>query len=106
MFVDRGIFNWTSRLSEVLPSYIVEKMHPGHKYTTIEMLLLHISGIYSLESNTDPLWMDLYNTTLAPEHGRKLCAELVLSKPPVSVPGENYTYNNTGYMLVGHILET
>ena len=71
---------------------------------TVRELLLHTSGIYNYGTdpdyqaavNADPTkhWTRLEQVRFAVEHGR-----------PVGEPGALYAYSDTGYALLGEILE-
>ncbi len=82
-------------LSKFLPDY------PGGRGITIRQLLNHTSGI---QSYTDiPGWMTEANTAR-----RYSTAELIAvfkDKPPVTAPGAAWAYNNSGYILVGAVIE-
>jgi D-alanyl-D-alanine carboxypeptidase len=101
--IERGVFHWNDTLFETLPINIVESIHPGHRNTTLDMLTLHVSGIADLEA---PLPPPLLNTSILPEEGRRIWTTHVLSKPPITTPGTNFTYSNTGFVILGHILES
>lgn len=102
ILVEKGIFHWNNTLFETLPKDIVETMHFAHHNTTLDMLTLHISGIADL---TPPYPPALLNFSIAPREGRHIWAKDVLSRSPVSTPGTTFAYLNTGYVILGHILE-
>ncbi len=83
-------------LSKFLPDY----PQPGAS-ATVRQLLNHSSGIASYTSI--PGWMVEANTDKAYTTAQMI--DLFKALPPPSKPGEAWTYNNSGYVLVGAIIE-
>lgn len=95
LLAEEGKLNVQDRIEKHLPGY------PTHGHTiTIEHLLTHTSGIQSYTGM--PGWMrDKIMTPMKPE-------ELIdgFKKEPMNfAPGERYAYNNSGYILLGAIIE-
>lgn len=71
---------------------------PNAKWITVEDLLGHTSGLYSFQA--DP--------ALRAEPGYKTPDRLLASakaQPPAFCPGAAWSYSNTGYVLLGKIIE-
>jgi CubicO group peptidase (beta-lactamase class C family) len=66
---------------------------------TIDQLLTHTSGI------ADILTMSDYNQTKATPISPKQLIERVKSLPMDFQPGEQFSYSNSGYILLGYIIE-
>jgi CubicO group peptidase (beta-lactamase class C family) len=66
---------------------------------TIEHLLTHTSGIKDYTS--DPKWPSLWRQDLTPAQ----VVDLVKDAPLDFAPGSRWSYDNTGYTLLGMILE-
>lgn len=82
-------------LARFLPTY------PGGQGITVGQLLNHTSGI---QSYTDiPGWMVEANT--AKPYSTEQLIAVFRDLPPVRKPGEAWSYNNSGYVLVGAIIE-
>lgn len=82
-------------LSKFLPDY------PGGRGITVRQLLNHTSGI---QSYTDiPGWLSEANT--ARRYSTDGMIAVFRDKPPVSAPGTAWAYNNSGYILVGAVIE-
>jgi D-alanyl-D-alanine carboxypeptidase len=94
MLVEQGKLALTDDITKVLPDYPTQG-----KTITIEHLLTHTSGI---QSYTDmPAWPPLAMKDLTP-------AELVdfFKKEPLQFdPGTRWRYNNSGYFLLGVVIE-
>jgi D-alanyl-D-alanine carboxypeptidase len=76
---------------------------PGGDHITIRMLLNHTSGIF--DYTNDP---DFFPTLLADPYRYWSPRELVAiatAHEPVFAPGTGWSYSNTGYILIGLILE-
>jgi D-alanyl-D-alanine carboxypeptidase len=76
---------------------------PNGSAITLRMLLNHTSGIFDYTEDTD--W--LATVTADPYrywHPRELIA-VANAHPPVFPPGQGLSYSNTGYILIGLILE-
>lgn len=71
---------------------------PNGDVITLRMLLDHTSGLYS--ANEDPivrsnaLWLD-----------REGLLEVVTRRPPYACPGAAWRYSNSGYTLLGYVVE-
>lgn len=95
--VQEGKLSLDDPLSKFLPDYPQQGAS-----ATVRQLLQHTSGI---QSYTDmPGVMNPVSTTL-PRTTTELVA-LFRDAPTVSKPGEVWAYNNSGYVLLGAIIET
>lgn len=102
VLVSDGKVQWHSPLFEILPS-LKATSHPDWQAATLHHLLSHSSGLpadFSLEVAVQ--WPKIRSTTRAL---RKAAIIDVLRSPPLSQPGEKFTYSNVGYSMVGMIAE-
>lgn len=92
--VEAGKVSLDDPLSKYLPDY------PGGAKVTIEQLLNHTSGIKS--------YTDMPGTMEGPIQRDLTTAQLVdyfKAEAPEFGPGEGWKYNNSGYVLVGAVIE-
>jgi D-alanyl-D-alanine carboxypeptidase len=80
----------TVRLSDLPPAW-------GE--ITVRQLLNHTSGIKSYTSVRD------FHKTLRKDYAQREILDLVAKEPPEYAPGEKWNYNNTGYFLLGMLIE-
>jgi len=90
-----GNLKLSDPLSRYLPNY------PNAAAITVQQLLNHTSGVQSYTSI--PGWMVEANTNKA-YTTEQLIAEFK-DQPAPSKPGEAWNYNNSGYVLVGALIE-
>lgn len=90
-----GKLDLSDPLSKYLPDY------PNASAITVRQLLNHTSGIQSYTSI--PGWMVEANTNKAYKTDQ-LIAQFK-DQPALSKPGEAFAYNNSGYVLVGALIE-
>jgi len=92
--VDAGKVSLDDTLSKFLPGY------PGGDHITIEQLLNHTSGVkdYTTIPGTldGPIQRDLTTAQLV---------DYFKDEAPDSAPGEAWRYSNSGYVLVGAVIE-
>ena len=94
MLAERGQISLSDDVTKYLPDY------PTHGRTiTIEHLLTHTSGIPSYTGL--PEWLPKRREDLTPQQ----IIDLFKDKPLEFEPGEKWAYNNSGYILLGAILE-
>lgn len=95
MLAEEGKLSVQDRIEKHLPGY------PTHGHTiTIEHLLTHTSGIQSYTGM--PGWMN--DRIMAPMKPQEIIDGF--KKEPMNfAPGERYAYNNSGYILLGAIIE-
>ena len=95
MLVEDGKLSLDGRITEILPG-----LPAAWGGVTVRHLLSHTSGIKS--------YTDVFGAQKVPE-GKVFTAgeilALVKDAPPVFAPGERYAYCNTGYYLLGMIIE-
>ncbi|HVM88719.1 MAG TPA: serine hydrolase [Puia sp.] len=84
----------TDRLSKYIPGY------PNGDSISIEYLLTHTSGIYNYTNDT----AFMKNKATKPVQPYDLIA-LFRNKPFNFRPGEKFSYSNSGYVLLGYIIE-
>jgi len=94
--VEAGLIGLDDSMTQYLPNYPTQ----GHE-VSIRHLLTHTSGIKSYTSLGDVFWLkagllDLTHTEML---------ELFQDEPFDFAPGEAYRYNNSGYYLLGMIIE-
>jgi len=94
MLVDEGLLSLDDPLTRFFPEYPT-----GGRTVTVEQLLAHTSGIRSYTSM--PEWEPTQRQDLT-------VAELIhlfQDQPFDFEPGEDWAYNNSGYILLGAIIE-
>ena len=86
------------RLDDDLSKYVPQFPLQGRK-VSIHQLLNHTSGIHSYTSS--PGWQKTWNDVLSPDAIVKFVAADTFD----FAPGTAYRYNNTGYVLLGMVIE-
>ena len=92
--VDQGRVKLDDDLSKYVPQFPLQG-----KQVSIRQLLNHTSGIHSYTSS--PGWPKTWNDELSPDAIVKLVAADTFD----FAPGTGYRYNNTGYVLLGMVIE-
>lgn len=77
---------------------------PNGSNITIRMLLNHTSGIFNFIKNDDFLWIYIGEPLEEMEHEEVL--SYAFSKLPYFAPGEEWTYSNTNYVILGMVIES
>lgn len=106
MYVEDGKLKWTSTLSDLFPEI---EVHPKLKTVTLEMLLTHMSGLSRglgmYQKELDEAYKEVDESKLSATDERALVFGVVLKAAPQNDPDKSFQYSNTGYVLIGHILE-
>jgi CubicO group peptidase (beta-lactamase class C family) len=92
--VEKKQLKLTDKLSKFYPGY------PKSDSITIHQLLSHTSGIYNYTN--DEIFMT--SEAVKPADEKKILA-LFKDKPLDFSPGTNWKYSNSGYMLLGYIIQ-
>ena len=92
--VDQGKLKLDDDLSKYVPQFPLQG-----KKVSIRQLLNHTSGIHSYTSS--PGWAKTWNDELSPDAIVKFVAADTFD----FAPGTAYRYNNTGYVLLGMVIE-
>ena len=92
--VEQGKLKLDDDLSKYLPQFPLQ----GRK-VSIRQLLNHTSGIHSYTSS--PNWQKTWKDELSPE----AIVRFVAADTFDFAPGSAYRYNNTGYVLLGMVIE-
>jgi CubicO group peptidase (beta-lactamase class C family) len=92
--VEAGKLKLTDDLSMFVPNYPT-----GDTKVTLAQLLSHMSGIPSIEEQ--PEWRKTWREDLTPAQ----LLDFTRNKPLAFAPGTNWKYSNTGYILLGQVIE-
>jgi CubicO group peptidase (beta-lactamase class C family) len=92
--VDEGKVSLDDPLSRFLPDY------PNGKAVTVRQLLNHTSGIKSYTGIQGHMLAGIRQ-----DLDTKALVEVFKDQPSDFKPGEGYAYNNSGYVLVGAVIE-
>ena len=92
--VEQGRVGLDDDLSKYVPQFPLQG-----KKVSIRQLLNHTSGIHSYTSS--PSWQKTWNDALSPDAIVKFVAADTFD----FAPGSAYRYNNTGYVLLGMVIE-
>ena len=90
---EKGLLNVNDPISKYLPDY------PNGEKITIHHLLTHTSGIPNFTS-----FPEYRETMILPSPVEKII-ERFKYKPLEFTPGEKFSYSNSGYILLGYIIE-
>jgi D-alanyl-D-alanine carboxypeptidase len=107
--VDEGVLTLDDTVTQWLDEPVVGRI-PNTDRVTIQQLLNHTSGIYDYFDDDSPFWQDAYLGEGA-DWARVWTPQEVLAyvdgakHAPYFAPGEGVHYSNTGYVLLGLILE-
>lgn len=102
--IDEGKLQWTTNLGEIAPKNY--KLSPSVAKITVEQLLSHRSGLSEVTSLKDgEIWGTLFTDKVKPEVMRKKLVKGILSTPVTFTPGEKFEYSNSGYVILGWIIE-
>ena len=94
MLAERGKLSVTDDITKFLPDYPTKG-----RAITVEHLLTHTSGIKSYTSL--PAWPGLWRKDMTVAE----MIDLFKNEPADFAPGEQWLYNNSGYTLLGAIIE-
>ncbi len=97
--IDRGVLGWESTIGGVLGPMV----HPDWKDVPIEWLLSHRSGA-PLNFSED-LWQRMAARGGSPREQRQWFVEEGLKIPPPVRPNTETVYSNSGFIVVGAMLE-
>ena len=94
ILAEQGKLSLDDSVTKFLPDY------PTHDYLiTVKHLLTHTSGIKSYTSM--PEWIPLWRKDFVVQE----LIDFFKYQPMVSAPGKRWAYNNSGYILLGAIIE-
>lgn len=94
MLMEEGKLSLDDPITKFIPDYPTQG-----KTITVEHLLTHTSGIKSYTGL--PEWRPLWRKDVS----LKEMIDLFKNKPMEFAPGEKWNYNNSGYVLLGEIIE-
>ncbi len=94
MLAEQGKLSLQDEISKYLPPFT-----SGDKKVTIEHLLTHTSGIKSYTNMEE--WLQMWRKDMTPQE----IIDMSKDKPFEFTPGERWSYNNTGYVMLGAIIE-
>ena len=94
MLQEQGKLNVQDEITKYIPDYPTQD-----KKITIHQLLNHTSGIKSYTNM--PIFMNLARTDMSPTE----LIDKFKNEPMEFEPGTEFNYNNSGYILLGHIIE-
>ena len=93
--VERGTISLEDDVAKYVPGYSSQGKH-----VTVRQLLNHTSGIKDLNDLGDPFF-----SAMPIDRPQKDVLALVRNQPFDFEPGTRWSYNNTGYFLLGVVLE-
>jgi D-alanyl-D-alanine carboxypeptidase len=94
MLVEEGKLSLDDHITQKLPD-----LPAAWDAVTVRNLLNHTSGIKSYTSTKD------FNKTMRKDFGQRELLDLVTHEPMDFAPGEKWSYDNTGYFLLGMLIE-
>jgi CubicO group peptidase (beta-lactamase class C family) len=94
MLAEQGKLSLQDGIGNYFPTFAT-----GDRKVTVEHLLTHTSGIPSYTNMEE--WLPLWRKDMSPEE----IIDMSRDKPFEFAPGERWNYNNTGYVMLGAIIE-
>ncbi len=102
--VEKGGISWDTTIGEILGS-AAPNMKQVYKPVTLRHLCSHHSGLPRGIANAEMIKFPVINPA-DPRPDRLRYAALALADDPIAAPGEKMLYSNSGYVIVGAMLET
>jgi CubicO group peptidase (beta-lactamase class C family) len=102
ILIEDGHFSWNTKIADIF-EFWGNLIQPGWRKVTLEQLLAHRGGA---PANVPPeLWEEGWKRIGTPMEQRAQFVRQLLTMPPAAVPGKRVIYSNTGYAIIGHMLE-
>ncbi|MBU2876836.1 MULTISPECIES: serine hydrolase domain-containing protein [Aliiglaciecola] len=105
MLHNDGVLNIDDTIDTWLPDEILDRIE-NSRSMTLRQLLNHSAGVYDyLDSATQAHW---YSTIMSDPSSLKTdiyALQFALDQPAYFMPGTDFHYSNTGYLLAGLILD-
>lgn len=92
---DQGVIDLSQPANEYLPTDVPD--FPG---VSVHRLLNHTNGIPSITRLGSPYWSQIDRPVRPMD-----LVEMIRDRPPEFAPGTRYAYNNSGYLLLGVLIE-
>ncbi len=102
MLVEDGKLRWNMTLGAVFPD-LLDAMYPEWRAVTLEQLLVHRAGAPG-EPPAD-LWKEANKRIGTPTEQRWNFAKGLLARKPAHPPGTHWEYSDSGYAIVGAVME-
>jgi len=106
--IDEKALDWNSRLEDIVQRIAQPDvtLHPSVKSITIEQLLSHKSGLVDVtDADNGKLWLSLFTDKKRPHLLRDQLVREILKMPTRFQPGNQIEYSNSGYVVLGWIIE-
>ncbi len=97
--VDEGKLRWEMSVADALPGIAMDKAWGA---VTIEHLVTQRGGVPGM---TRAQWMEMERGNGTAREQRFAFAKALLAKPPAQPPGKAFAYSNSGYGILGAIIE-
>ena len=104
MMVEEGKLRWDSTMVEVFPE-LKDKMGPRLRTVTLLQLLSHTSGLPTDNDEVFKVYAEAMMQDGNLDELRYWVVTQFSKKPLQSDPGKNFAYSNTGYIIVGAMIE-
>jgi len=101
--VDRGVLSWDTPLSAMLPE-VAADMRPEYRNVTLVQLLSHRAGLPHDASDMDFIASFFHDARPLPAQ-RLAYLHRALAEPPETIPGQQFSYSNTGFVVAAAIAE-
>jgi D-alanyl-D-alanine carboxypeptidase len=102
--VDQKKLKWDTRLEEIVPKK--QALHSSLKNITVAQLLTHSSGLADvMEPEGGKLWEKLFTNEQSAKIMRSKLVNGIFALPSRFAPGSKHEYSNSGYVVLGWIVE-
>lgn len=102
MLVEDGDLAWDTTIADLFPE-LADEMHPAWLAVTLEQLLTHRGGAPA-EPPAD-LWKAACTREGTPTEQREAFVKGLLAHEPTKHPGTHWIYSDSGYAIVGVMME-
>jgi CubicO group peptidase (beta-lactamase class C family) len=102
MLIEEGLLRWDSTLEEVFPE-LTASMSPEWPSVTLEQLLLHKAG--APHNPPEEIWKAAQARVGTATEQRLAFVRSILALSPENPPGTQFLYSDTGYAIVGAMME-
>jgi D-alanyl-D-alanine carboxypeptidase len=102
--VEQGKLALSARLSEFLPRSFVKRVHPRASAITLYHLLNHTAGLWDF-ALSEPWGRELRSDPGKFRDPDDILEWAVSHGAPVGDVGEKHVYSDTGYVILGHVLQ-